>query len=426
MNQSGLFRPGNDAWSDTGLLGDRLQELTAVFGLSRGARGNGNHLVDAVGFAQTPEFREDLECRVHGLGGEGATVEPARPEADHLLLAVDDLVGQIRPDLHDNHMNGISADVDRRDPHGSTIIQRPAVLVRSQLLRKRLNRLTRTLQGLEQGEVMPLHRARVASRRLRELVPVLQLEPGPARRLGRRLRKITSRLGRVRELDVLLLLVDELHVSRRFHEAALSRMAMTVSKERDRTRKHLSDRLPVDRVTKVAKRLARIIEELREKERGSTHDERAWRWAIEASVVRRASRLQAAVDEAGAVYLPGRLHAVRIAVKKLRYALELAAEVQGAKTNPDLRLLKRAQDVLGRMHDRQVLIDRVREEQAALSPPNVAVWRELDGLVAAVEDDCRRLHAHYMRMRSELVALTQKLSAQGRGRTFAPLTRRAG
>ena len=38
---------------------------------------------------------------------------------------------------------------------------------------------------------------------------------------------------------------------------------------------------------------------------------------------------RAALDDAGAVYLPERLHAVRIALKKLRYALEARAEASG-------------------------------------------------------------------------------------------------
>ena len=60
------------------------------------------------------------------------------------------------------------------------------------------------------------------------------------------------------------------------------------------------------------------------------------------------------------MYLPERLHDVRIAVKKLRYAVELGADASGARREPDLRALKRGQEMLGRMHDLQMLIDRVR------------------------------------------------------------------
>src|SRR6476661_5046661 len=94
---------------------------------------------------------------------------------------------------------------------------------RSELLKKRVDPFTRVLAAVEQGDVRALHRARVASRRLRELLPMLQLQPSRARKLSRRLRKVTMRLGAVRELDVLLLLIDELHLSRPARSAGLSR-----------------------------------------------------------------------------------------------------------------------------------------------------------------------------------------------------------
>src|SRR5271155_616818 len=104
---------------------------------------------------------------------------------------------------------------------------------RSQLLRSRLDRFTRTLPGVESGEMAAVHRARVASRRLRELLPVLEIEPTVVRKLGRRLRKLTRRLGSVRDLDVLILLVDDLLESGRLPERALRRVDAAVRQARD-------------------------------------------------------------------------------------------------------------------------------------------------------------------------------------------------
>jgi len=300
------------------------------------------------------------------------------------------------------------------------------VLERSQLLKTRLRRLTRTFAGLDHGDIVALHRARVASRRLRGLLPLLELDRRRARRLGRRLRKITSRLGVVRELDVLLLLIDELHVSRRPHRPALGRIAVSVGKARTQARKRLVRRLPMDELQKVARRLGDVVDELREMEKDGPAVARAWRWAVDASLVARASRVRNAMITAGAVYLPERLHGVRLAVKKLRYAMELAAEIAGT-SDPDLLVLRRTQETLGGMHDRQVLIDYVRQEQASLTPPDLTMWRNLDALVVALEDDCRRLHARYMRLRSDLEAIADKLSAQGRRQALTSAsTRRAG
>src|SRR5262245_53068606 len=109
----------------------------------------------------------------------------------------------------------------------------PVIARRSRLLKNRLTRFTRMLQGVEKGDVRSLHRARVASRRLRELVPVLQLDHSAARKLSKRLRKVTSKLGSVRELDVLLQLIQELEESRPMHRDALRRVGAAVTKARD-------------------------------------------------------------------------------------------------------------------------------------------------------------------------------------------------
>ena len=96
----------------------------------------------------------------------------------------------------------------------------PVAATRSELLKKRVNQFSRVLRAVEKGDVRALHQARVTSRRIRELVPMLQLDGSIGRKIGRRLRKVTGRLGTVRELDVLLLMIDELHVSRRPGAAA--------------------------------------------------------------------------------------------------------------------------------------------------------------------------------------------------------------
>ena len=305
-----------------------------------------------------------------------------------------------------------------RTPLGAYTIRVDSIMPvtrRSELLKARLDRFSRVLQGVEKGDVTALHRARVASRRLRELLPVLQLDHGNAVKLNRRLRRVTARLGTVRELDVLHLLIDELHVSRRVRTGPIARVGVAISKQRDDARKRLFHHLPIDELHRTARKLDRLVDELAKQEdaartsgRGTSTAKSGWRWAIDARVAKRASRLRAALDEAGAVYLPERLHDVRLAIKKMRYALELGADASGARREPDLRALTRGQEILGRMLDLQTLIDRVRDVQAALTPPSLGVWRDLDAVVESLDDDCRRLHARYMRARVSLLAIADR------------------
>ena len=304
----------------------------------------------------------------------------------------------------------------------------PVSTTRSELLKKRVDQFSRVLHAVEKGDVRALHQARVTSRRMRELIPMLQLDRHNARKLGRRLRKVTTRLGTVRELDVLLLLIDELHVSgRRGAGGGLGRVGVRVAKRRDEARKRLFAHLPIAEMSRLARKLDRIVDGLRDAERASSKTAvRSWRWAIDARVAGRASRLSAAMADAGALYLPERLHAVRIALKKLRYAVELSAEAAGERFGADLGPLKRGQDLLGRMHDMQMLIEQVRQTQASLAPPSVTVWRDLDTLVLSLEDDCRRLHARYMRIRDALAAVTARRGDHPQGATTRALARRAG
>jgi len=296
----------------------------------------------------------------------------------------------------------------------------PASRHRYDLLRKRLDAFTRMLPDIEKGDVRAVHRTRVASRRLRELLPILQIEADAARKLGRRLRRITDGLGSVRELDVLTMLLDELHESGRHGSSGLSRIATTVVRERNAARKRLRAKLPAAELWRVANKLGDVAQEL-QTDAESGKREQAWRWAIEARVASRAERLSAAMRDAGAVYLAERLHAVRIALKKLRYAVELGVEAAGEKKNPHLKTMKQMQEILGHLHDRQVLIDRIRQIQAGATA-DLRSERELEAIVDGLENECRRLHGRYVRDRASVAAACARVGAAsqaGSGRRMA-------
>jgi CHAD domain-containing protein len=281
---------------------------------------------------------------------------------------------------------------------------------RYELLQKRLDRFTRMLHGVGKGDERALHRTRVASRRLRELLPVLQLEGKVAGELGRRLRKVIQRLGRIRELDVTLMLVEELKTTGDYDADALERVGSAIRQERERAREELLAKWPAREIRRVGSKLTDLADTLESSDNRSQAVTRGLRWAVDARIHRRGSELKAAIEDAGAVYLPERLHAVRIALKKFRYAVELASEIASDKRlRTDLRLLKRNQDLLGRWHDRQVLIERARHVQASLTPPSASGVRRLDRLVTMLENDCRRLHARYIRESGAIVAVCDRI-----------------
>jgi len=284
-------------------------------------------------------------------------------------------------------------------------------LSRHDLLRTRVKRFKRMLHGLEGGDVRAVHQARVVSRRLRELLPVLQIESDLSTKLGRRLRRVTRALGPIREADVLLKLIDARIAKAGADDAkALGHVSYEVKAARKRALSRALDKALTTDARKLGKKLDRALKSL-EKPSGGQKS-RGFRWALEARVSRRAASLRNAMKGAGAVYLAERLHPVRIELKKLRYALELSEEAAGRKASADVKRLKQAQRVLGLLHDNEVLLNRVRQTQATLTPPDVVTWKQVDHVVRALERECRKVHAKYVRERPALDALCQRLGAR--------------
>ena len=136
---------------------------------------------------------------------------------------------------------------------------------------------------IHKGDVEALHGTRVASRRLRELVPLLKLDPDTSRKLGRQLGKVTRRLGKVRELDVLLLVIEELNRNGGYSSAALKQLATDVETERAVARERLAAKLPHRRLKRIAAKLRRAALESDEKKthrRTVHHPRQPWLLAL--------------------------------------------------------------------------------------------------------------------------------------------------
>jgi CHAD domain-containing protein len=276
--------------------------------------------------------------------------------------------------------------------------------VTSALLTRRARALHRFLPLAIKGDDVGVHQARVASRRLREAVPVLAggLKNSKARKASRKIRRLTQALGGVRELDVTLHLLDELAASDDLSRAALQDVRLHVMEERERKRETMLARLADVDIDKLKRRLESVGEALGRDQTGT------WRQVLGTRLLTRAKRLSVAIDAAGQLYAPDHLHKVRIASKKLRYALELAADSGVPSAAPYVRALKRTQETLGRLHDLQVLQGHVAAVQAA--PLGRAVPHEGLGAIAGrIEEECRRLHGKYVAHVEALRALTDAI-----------------
>jgi CHAD domain-containing protein len=276
------------------------------------------------------------------------------------------------------------------------------------IIRQRVAALSRTLPGARKGEVQAVHQARVATRRIREALPLVA-RGRTGKSLKKSVRKLTRALGPVRELDVALMNLDQLRNSGEVSEAAIARLRQLVTEERQRLGAEMVRLISHYNLPKFQKKAVEAA--ARGPEASGARDPRRIAAAL-GRAARRAEGLHAAIDNAAGIYLPDRLHRVRITVKKLRYALEIAQDLSGSRATARVRTLKRVQDLLGRMHDLEMLIARTRAVQGRAGAPNLSLSSDLDRLVRRLENECRRLHARYMNERKALLRICDYVSAR--------------
>lgn len=262
----------------------------------------------------------------------------------------------------------------------------------TRLVRRRLRGFVPHLPAALAGDVKALHRARVASRRLREVLPIL----APTRaapdvhRIRKTFRRVTRALGKVRELDVALALLDEA----RFQgpPAPAARLVRArIARERGARRRTMTTRLPQLDVAGATQHIQQLT-----RSAVTSGRDRRWRAALARRLARRAAGLRDAVRAAGTLYAPEPLHGARVAAKKLRYALELADETGAAPCRVQVRALKRLQETLGRLHDLQVLGGSVRDADVRAARHQAAQVRSIAALERAIDDECRVLHGRYL------------------------------
>ena len=273
------------------------------------------------------------------------------------------------------------------------------------LFRTQIHTLRTALPGVLDGLETHIHEARIATRRIREVLPLLG---DPKRKhiddLRSRFKRMGRSLGRVRDADARIALLASLEI--RMPHAAPSLVVLRQQREQER----------LDVVRKLIKRLERL-EAIRLIEMLDDHLSfsgsfsriaragKTWRRDLRYTVTERARAATEAINHATGVYFPNRAHEARIAIKKLRYAMEIAHETRAGDRSAAIRELKKAQDLLGELHDRQELIDNLTAptllETASIDQPEhggqVALLKQV------IDAECRDLHGRYLERRSRML-----------------------
>jgi len=243
--------------------------------------------------------------------------------------------------------------------------------------------------GVRDGDSESIHQARIATRRARAALRIVDDKESDRLELCRRLGRL---LGHVRELDMTQEVFRMLSMRLLPASCAIAAARRTVERDQQHARRRFAKALDHLELQPL---LA-----LRERPSIAVSFWKDWRRRIVTETLARQQALCDAIERAPAVYMPNRLHRVRIATKKLRYTLEVADATGIRVSRSAMRDLRKVQDLLGRVHDIDVA-GRVVQQLDGVGTPLAGEVALLD---AVMEADCAALHGKYLARRERIRA----------------------
>ena len=263
----------------------------------------------------------------------------------------------------------------------------PALTARqaaSRIVARQVRELFRWEKPARRGEdVEAVHQMRVQTRRLRAALALFASVVRPLRRAGRtRLRWLSRALGRVRDLDVIIALLEDGHLAHLedVEAARLEDLLAALKERRWRAQQKLAASLARGRYEKLKAALRDFARHPRFVGRGA-EEAMAARWLTDVihRLARRVSAHRAMADRAPEA---ADLHELRIAFKRLRYVLDFHAETCGIAFDEERRLTRLLQDCLGEIHDHDVLIGWFSEAAGTGAPGHGRTGKRRRGLAA--------------------------------------------
>ncbi len=241
-------------------------------------------------------------------------------------------------------------------------------LLACQYLRDQLDALAREIRGIRKNEdIEPVHRARVASRRMRAALRMFEdcFSSKPFDKWRRRVRNLTKGLGAARDLDVQIEFVETflegLESKDRRHRPGIDRLLLRLRQHRDAVQPRVLK--TVDALEKgyalaeMHGELAKILFTLRGRDvkiqspfvfqQAAGHI-----GARKHDLLANEHTLTDAEDARGH-------HQLRIAAKRLRYTMEICDPAYGGQLGSAIKAVKRLQSLLGDIHDCDVWVQNI-------------------------------------------------------------------
>ncbi|SMG34262.1 CHAD domain-containing protein [Dethiosulfovibrio salsuginis] len=247
--------------------------------------------------------------------------------------------------------------------------------------------------AISSSEVEDLHRARVATRRIRSVLAVMSgvFSTDDIRGWSRDMRDYGRDLGQARDLDVRLQFISQ-ELKDQEGDRGLARLHLRLAQERSRIEPRMVEKaqacLGWDIWDQAAKKLKPIIGQYR-------LEEPPFPDKIVSGHVKKLVLKVAGNDlfvKRG--YDRGAWHGLRKDCKRLRYTLELYDDPMGAPFGRWLKVLKEIQDKLGEIHDMDLWIEALPAFTQEELDRTVAFFghaRGFNPVASGVEGLCQRL-----------------------------------
>jgi len=230
----------------------------------------------------------------------------------------------------------------------------------AEVLRVRFDEVM-SLRGaaLDFSDIEGVHGMRVAARRLRsalhDFTPLM--DKRPPKQARKELKRLADALGAVRDQDVAIVALEALQIEAETEpiKEGIGELMKERGSLREAARSDLAKALADHNLDDLQKRFTAAIDRMagRKKSKKIVSFNEAGRRVINSS-------LQDLLDLGASLYEPfniEELHEMRIAAKRLRYAVELFVACWGAKIAPFADEIAEMQSFLGEVHDCDIWIE---------------------------------------------------------------------
>ncbi len=260
-----------------------------------------------------------------------------------------------------------------------------ALLWAAEVLRVRFEEVA-DLRGtaMDFSDIEGVHDMRVATRRLRsalrDFMPLMNKRP--SRRVSKELKQLADALGAVRDQDVAVVALEELQADAETEltKEGIGKLLKERHNLREAARLNLTEILSGGNLDDLREQFTAAIDK-------ATKSKKSKRIVSFNEVGRKvvAAGLQELLELGASLYEPfdvEELHEMRIASKRLRYAIELFVACWGAPLAPFADEIARMQSFLGEVHDCDIWIEslgkrlrrKVENAETGEGDYQTAVW----------------------------------------------------